>query len=183
MTRMAKKPPPPAKPERSSIESIRWMVRRDMAEVLAIEEQAFEWPWGEDDFIRCLRERNCIGMVAECTGIIGRDGNGRDVSFSAIRAYMIYELHKTRLHVLNFAVHPDHWRRGIGRQMVERLKGKLSPQRRGRITLECRESNLRGQLFWKAMGFRAVNVLREFYDGGRTTEDAYLFQYRLPPSA
>ena len=26
---------------------------------------SFEFPWSEEDFIRCLRQRNCIGMVAE----------------------------------------------------------------------------------------------------------------------
>src|SRR4051812_2604533 len=44
---------------------IRWMIRRDMAEVLEIERSAFEFPWFEEEFIRCLRQRNCIGMVAE----------------------------------------------------------------------------------------------------------------------
>ncbi len=40
---------------------IRWMIRRDMTEVLAIEDGSFEFPWTEDDFIRCLRQRNCSG--------------------------------------------------------------------------------------------------------------------------
>src|SRR5687768_6635477 len=44
---------------------IRWMIRRDMPEVLSIETQCFEFPWTEEDFLRCLRQRNCIGMVAE----------------------------------------------------------------------------------------------------------------------
>ena len=44
---------------------IRWMIRRDMAEVLAIEQASFEFPWKDKDFLRCLRQRNVIGMVAE----------------------------------------------------------------------------------------------------------------------
>ena len=44
---------------------IRWMIRRDMPEVLQAEQQSFEYAWTEDDFLRCLRQRNCIGMVAE----------------------------------------------------------------------------------------------------------------------
>ena len=44
---------------------IRWMIRRDMTEALAIEADSFEFPWCENDFLRCLRQRNCIGMVAE----------------------------------------------------------------------------------------------------------------------
>ena len=72
---------------------IRWMIRRDMPEVLKAEREGFEFPWSEEDFIRCLRQRNCIGMVAE--------------NADRVIGFMIYELHKTRLHLLNFAVAAD----------------------------------------------------------------------------
>lgn len=141
---------------------IRWMIRRDMPEVLDIEKESFEFPWSEDDFIRCLRQRNCIGMVAEHD--------------ERVVGYMIYELHKTRLHILNFSVAAACRRLHVGAQMVEKLVGKLSSQRRSRITLEVRETNLAAQLFFREVGFRAVSVLRNFYDD--TPEDAYLMQYR-----
>ena len=144
---------------------IRWMIRRDMPEVLAIEGESFEFPWSEDDFIRCLRQRNCIGMVAE--------HEDRVVGF------MIYELHKTRIHVLNFAVAEDYRHRGVGSQMIAKLTGKLSSQRRSRIVLEVRETNLPAQLFFRENGFRAVSVLRSYY--ADTPEDAYLMQYRYRP--
>ena len=44
---------------------VRWMIRRDMPEALNAEQEAFEFPWSEEDFTRCLRQRNCIGMVAD----------------------------------------------------------------------------------------------------------------------
>ena len=72
---------------------IRWMIRRDMPEVLQTEQESFEYSWTEEDFLRCLRQRNCIGMVAE---------QGEKVV-----GFMIYELHKNKLHILNFAVHPE----------------------------------------------------------------------------
>jgi ribosomal-protein-alanine N-acetyltransferase len=144
---------------------IRWMIRRDMPEVLQIESECFEFPWSEDDFIRCLRQRNCIGMVAE--------HNDR------IAGFMIYEMDKTRLHVLNFAAATELRRCGVGTQMVAKLVGKLSAQRRTRITLEVRETNLAAQLFFRCCGFRAVRVLRAFYED--TPEDAYLMQYRYRP--
>jgi ribosomal-protein-alanine N-acetyltransferase len=144
---------------------IRWLIQRDMSEVLAIEHESFEFPWLDEDFIRCLRQRNCIGMVAE--------HEGRVVGF------MIYELHKTRIHVLNFAVAAAHRRCGVGSQMGAKLIGKLSSQRRTRVTLEVRETNLAAQLFFRANGFRAVSVLRQFYQD--TPEDAYLMQYRHRP--
>ena len=141
---------------------IRWMIRRDMSEVLEIENSSFEFPWSEKDFIRCLRQRNCIGMVAEYE--------------ERVVGFMIYELHKNQLHVLNFAVRPDVRRRGIGEQMVEKLVGKLSQQRRNRITLEIRETNLAAQLFFRSLDFKAVSVLRDFYED--SAEDAYVMQYR-----
>jgi [ribosomal protein S18]-alanine N-acetyltransferase len=145
---------------------VRWMIRRDMAEVLEIENESFEFPWSEEDFIRCLRGRNCIGMVAE--------HQGRAIGF------MIYELHKTRLHVMNFAVAKSHRRCGIGLQMIGKLVGKLSTQRRTRIQLEVRETNLAAQLFFRSCGFRAISVMRDFYDD--TVEDAYLMQFRYRPT-
>ena len=140
---------------------IRWMIRRDMPEVLDIESSSFEFPWTEDDFVNCLRQRNCIGMVAE--------HDERVVGF------MIYELHKSRLHIINFSVDARYQRRGVGSQMLQKLVGKLSHQRRNKILLEVRETNLNAQLFFKENRFRAVSVLRDFYDD--TTEDAYLMQY------
>jgi ribosomal-protein-alanine N-acetyltransferase len=141
---------------------IRWMIRRDMSEVLDIEQDGFEFPWSEEDFVRCLRQRNCIGMVAEHD--------------DRVAGFMIYELHKTRLHVLNFAVGKEFRRHHVGEQMIQKLVGKLSNQRRTRILLEVRETNLAAQLFFRKVGFRAVSVLRDFYDD--TTEDAYLMQFR-----
>jgi [ribosomal protein S18]-alanine N-acetyltransferase len=97
-----------------------------------------------------------------------------------IAGYMIYELHKTRLHVLNFAVAAAHRRQQIGTRLVNKLVGKLSGQRRTRVMLEVRETNLAAQLFFRQQGFRAVSVLRDFYDD--STEDAYLMQYRYRPT-
>jgi [ribosomal protein S18]-alanine N-acetyltransferase len=144
---------------------IRWMIRRDMPAVMAIENDSFEFPWSEEDFIRILRQRNCIGMVAE--------HEDRVVGF------MIYELHKSRIHVLNFAVADFFQRRGVGSQMVAKLIAKLSTQRRSRIILEVRETNLAAQLFFRENGFRAVSVLRGYY--ADSPEDAYTMQFRYRP--
>lgn len=157
----------PIEPEELVIEPprphVRWMIRRDMDEVLAIENASFDFPWCEDDFIRCLRQRNCIGMVVEYD--------------ERIAGYMVYDLHKTRLHLLSFAVASRFRKQGFGRILLDKLIGKLSPDRRLRIATEVRETNLDAQLFFRACGFRAVSVLVDYYQD--TTEDAYVFEYRL----
>ncbi len=145
---------------------IRWMIRRDMPEVLAIEHASFEYPWCEEEFLRVLRQRNCIGMVAE---------HGE-----RIVGFMIYELHRNKIQVLDFATHHDFRRQGVGRQMIAKLVGKLSTQRRNRISLHVRETNLSSQLFFRVMGFRASEVVREHY--ADTGEDAYAMQYHLDES-
>ena len=142
---------------------IRWMIRRDMPEVLQIEQDSFDYSWTEEDFLRCLRQRNCIGMVAEAG--------------ERVVGFMIYELHKNKLHILNFAVCPSCRRGSIGEQMIAKLIGKLSSHRRTKITLAIRESNLNAQLFFRAQDFKATKVLRNYYED--SGEDAYLMQFRI----
>ena len=140
---------------------IRWLIRRDMREVLAIENACFQFPWTEEEFLLQLREKNCIGCVAE---------KGFDVL-----GYMIYELHKSTLRLPNLAVHPAYQRRSIGTQMISRLVDKLSQQRRARLTVEVRESNVIAQQFLQSCGMRAVSVNHGRYE--ETGEDAYEFVY------
>lgn len=142
---------------------IRWMIRPDMPEVLAIESQSSESPWSEEDFINCLRQRNRIGMVAE--------HDERVVGF------MIYELNKTRIRVLNFAVAKAFRRRGAGTQMVQKLIGKLSTQRRSRINVEIKKDyeNEATRLFLIANRFRVATKL----NGG----NGCLMQFRYNPDS
>lgn len=144
---------------------IRWMIRRNMPEVLAIEAESFEFPWMEEDFIHCLRGRNTVGMVAE--------HDDRIVGF------MIYRLFKRKVELLNLAVARKQRRLSIGTQMMEKLKGRLSVQRRTSIVLRVQERNLRAQFFFRGMGFRASSVEKNYWDTG---DDAYLMVHRLPQS-
>jgi ribosomal-protein-alanine N-acetyltransferase len=146
------------------------MIRRDMPEVLDIEGECFGMhAWTEEEFISCLRQRNCIGMVAED----GKDG--------AICGYMIYELHKTRLHLLTFAVGWQWQRKGVGQTMMDKLKGKLHDQCRKKITAEIRETNVDAQKFFASQGFKATNILKDYYWNAPVPcdEDAYVFEHRI----
>jgi ribosomal-protein-alanine N-acetyltransferase len=145
--------------------SQRWMIRRDLEPVLEIEGLCFQYPWVEGDFTRFLRQRNGIGMVAE-------DGE-------RVIGYCLYELESSWLHLVNIAVLPAYQGKGVGSQMIEKLKGKLSTTRRRRITCAVREHNLDAQLFFKACGFRATSVLENYWDDVDSDESAYFFSYQL----
>lgn len=144
---------------------IRWMVKFDMEDVLAIERDCYTTPWTEDDFRYCLRQRNCIAMVVESL-----DGK-------SVIGYVLWEMHRGRLQIINFAVSYLYRRSGVGTQIVQKLIGKLTSHQRTRITLELRESNLAAQLFFRSQGFVATKVVRRFYDD--TGESAYVMEYRL----
>jgi len=145
--------------------NVRWTIRRDMPSILGIESDCFEHPWTEEEFLKALRSSNCIGMSAEV---------GKKDEFAG---YMIYNLHRKRLELLRLAVAPSYHRCGVGTEMLNVLKGKLSSDRRNTISILIRESNLSAQLFFKSQGFVAVEVLRKHYD--ETGEDAYEMEYRF----
>jgi len=141
---------------------IRFLIRRDMPEVLEIEQQ-FSDPWTEDDFTASLMIRNVIGVVAEAKGLV--------------LGYMIYELHKREFRVVSIAVYPQMHRLGIATQLIDKLAGKLNENAREKILLTVRESNLAGQLFFKRMGFRCVAITHGDYDD--TNDAAYHFEYLI----
>lgn len=141
---------------------IRWGMRRDMQQILRIESEAFDYPWREDDFNRTLRQRNVVLLVAEVCECVG--------------GYVIYELHRAKLHVLNLAVRHDLRRVGVGAGIIAKLKSKLNAKRHS-ITLEVSEHNLAAQLFFKSQGFRATGIRREFFE--QAGIDAYRFRYSI----
>lgn len=105
---------------------VRWMIRRDLGEVLDAEllscghEAA-----GEKQILEWLGQKNVIGQVAEF-------GPKR-----AVAGHLIYRLHKHSLEVLRLAVHPDRRGAGVGSALLHKLKTKLAPHRRRAVELLC----------------------------------------------
>ena len=145
---------------------IRWMIRRDMPEVVLIDKLSFpeERQWGEEGLLRKLRQRNCIGMVAE----VGE----------SVLGFMVYELNEGHLHLLKLAVDPavrrlgwvksdlGHIGRyelvkgGVGTVLIGKLKGKVGGgYRRKAITIAVEEQLLGVQLWLRGQGFRCTGSL------------------------
>ncbi len=143
---------------------LRWMTRcRDVAAILEIAAASFPHPWTEEDLLRQTRRGAVLPIVAEW---------GDEVV-----GFCLYEIGQVRLHLLQLAVHPAYRRRGIGEQLVQRVRGKLSAGRRALLTVVVAEENLSAQRFFHSLGFRAVQVLR----GGNGSADGYLMHFRLSP--
>jgi len=142
---------------------VRWMIRRDVPETMAINSLSFDNPWQDEAELvdNYLKRRNTIGMVAELDGrIVG---------------YCVYSLYKQHIQIESMAVHPAYRELGLGRVLVERLFGKLSRQRRDRVCVDVRESDLPAQTFFRHLDFLAYNIRHgHFRDTG---EDAYQMFY------
>jgi [ribosomal protein S18]-alanine N-acetyltransferase len=143
---------------------VRWMVRRDISRVLEIAQAVGNKEVTEKDIINQLREPDIVGMVI---------AEGDD----EVIGYMIYELHKVRLHLLAIVADPKKNINYILQSLINKLKSKLSSHRRKLITIIVRETELALQLVLKAEGFFAFKVLKEHYVD--TNEDGYIFTFEL----
>lgn len=142
-----------------------WLLRMHLSEVLRIERQSFRVPWTRDDFMRMLRGRNVIGLVAE---IPATEVAGHVVRFDppAVAGYCVYASANDGIVLTNMAVDPQFRHHGIGRRFLERLECKLKGPRR-QIIAEVDERNLQAQRFFRACGWRCVAIARHLgHDGG-----------------
>lgn len=124
---------------------LRWLIRRDMPAVLQLDYLATgAGHWSEERYVAFLRDSHFIGMVAE---------EGR-----VMKGVMIYELHRSCLHLHRIVVHPEFQRAGVGTAMIDRLKEKLCSLRRHAISAEVPDDNLPAHLFFKSQGFHGQLV-------------------------
>ena len=143
--------------------NIRWMIRRDEPQVIAIERQC-PFGWTRDGLWTRLRDNRTIAVVAE-------EAARRD----QIVGYAVYSLRPRAVILLRLAVDPAARRRGVGRAILTHLRHKLSHQRRDRILAPVHESNLAAHLFFRACGYQAITVLRGYFGD----QDGYGFRYKL----
>lgn len=136
---------------------IRWLIRRDLDEVIEVDRESFEpsQQWDDSDFTCFLRQRNAIGIVIT-------DGH----TYGPIAGFAVYELYKQRLELRKMAVHPKYRRQGYGTSIVFRLANKLTQQRRFILGINVPERNLEAQLFFSRCGMIATplgDVIRMEY--------------------
>ncbi len=146
----------------------RWMIRKDMEEILEIENCCFRYPWAESDFLRILRQRNGIGTVTT-------DG-------TSVLGYTIYELFPGRIDLHNLAVIPRMQGKGVGRFIIDKMKRKITEQRRRRLIADVAEFNTDAQLFFRRMGFYAVEIIEDRFENPSDIA-AYRFVYNVTPTA
>lgn len=108
---------------------IRWMIRKDMPDVTAIEQENSEFPWSLRDFFQCLQDRSSIALVAY-------------VDEDQIVGFMIYYLCYEGLYVPKLVVAKDWQDRGVDLALLEKLKTKIREGIRRLLVVEVKESQV-----------------------------------------
>lgn len=129
---------------------IRWMVRKDLEQVLHIEKHSFEYPWKKEDFVKFVRHHQAHAKVVEYA--------------EQVLGYVMYVKSPQLIQIDNLAVHPEYLRHGIGSVMMEHLEKMLSAAGPERIRLLVSEANLTMHLFLKSSGFQAVEIKKAAFD-------------------
>jgi ribosomal-protein-alanine N-acetyltransferase len=81
--------------------------------------------------------------------------------------------------IANVAVHPDFWRQGIGRRLVQAALTQAAELGQKRVMLEVRQSNLAAQALYFSFGFMEDGRRPKYYVNG---EDAILMSTRVDPN-
>jgi ribosomal-protein-alanine N-acetyltransferase len=137
----------------------------DVDALLTIEQRVYSHPWTRGNFIDSLASKHWAWK-----GSAGGE----------LRAYWLAMPVLDEVHLLNLAVHPDHWGQGLARDAMAHLLDSARQQGFADVYLEVRASNHRAQHLYARSGFRNVGLRRAYYPAdGNIREDAVLMRLDL----
>ncbi len=136
----------------------------DLDAVDEIEQASYPTPWSRSMFAAELQKPGSLSLGAyrESGELVG---------------YLIVSRYVDAWHVMNVAVGPEYRRRGIARELLERLFEVTGGDPRRGYTLEVRVSNADAIRLYERLGFEARGIRRGYYTDNR--EDA-LIMWREP---
>ena len=144
--------------------TFRAMREADLHEVLAMEREAYEFPWSREIFRDCMRAGYCCRVL---------EFDGR------VNAYGMLQVGASRSRLLNFCVRRSLHRRGFGRRLLALLIEVARSHPSRSLVLEVRPSNTAARRLYAAMGFAEVGVSRGYYPARTGREDAKLLSLAL----
>ena len=138
------------------------MRQLDLSEVMAIEEQSYDFPWTKGIFSDCL-ENQYTAMLYE--------QNDR------ILAYSVSQFIVDECHLLNLCVRREARGHGLGAKMVRYLINQARQKDMGSIFLEVRVSNMPAIHLYDKLGFNEIGLRRDYYPDNNGREDALVLAY------
>jgi [ribosomal protein S18]-alanine N-acetyltransferase len=137
-------------------------------QVMAIEVDAYEFPWSRANFVDSLAAGHHARLL------LGPDGE--------LWGYLVAMRGFEEVHLLNITVKPGVQGRGHARELLEWLVGACREQPARRLWLEVRESNARARRIYDRYGFATIGMRKGYYPAplGRR-EDAVVMALDIEP--
>jgi ribosomal-protein-alanine N-acetyltransferase len=153
-----------ASPSLTSLRFIRMRVD-DMAEVQAIENDVYPYPWTRGNFLDSMYSGyECWTLRDEGSALIG---------------YFMLMLAVDESHLLNISVRRDLHGRGIGRMQLDKVVALAKEKGMKSVLLEVRPSNPRALAIYLRYGFVQIGRRKGYYPAAANgREDAIVM--RLP---
>ena len=148
-------------PRSGGAPSLRVMTVGQLDAVLAIEVQAYPFPWTRGNFIDSI----AAGYLARV--LIAADGE--------LIGYFVAMPGFEEMHLLNVTVASSHEGRGHGRRLLAELYSLSASFAATALWLEVRESNARARALYEREGFTEAGRRRDYYPApAGQREDAIL---------
>jgi ribosomal-protein-alanine N-acetyltransferase len=138
----------------------------DVEEVVAIENDAFPFPWTRGNFLDSL--------ASDYPAWVMRATSGR------LAGYFLLMQAVDELHVLNITVRPDLQGKGLGRTLFNKIVALAHAAGMQSILLEVRPSNERALAVYSHIGFLQIGIRKNYYPAGAAVrEDAIVMRLML----
>jgi ribosomal-protein-alanine N-acetyltransferase len=132
--------------------------------VVEIERAAFSDPWSRTAFLDLLAQPQVRAFAVD-----GRDGS--------LAGYAVASVVADQGEILNLAVHPGSWHRGLGHVLLAAMLDMFKSEGVAAVHLEVRQSNAAARSLYQHAGFHAVSTRRGYYRN--PTENALTMSLEL----
>jgi ribosomal-protein-alanine N-acetyltransferase len=140
------------------------MTELDLPEVMAIENDVYEFPWTRGNFRDSLEAGYSCWLYRQGGTLIG---------------YAILMVVIDEAHLLNLSIARRCWRGGHGRALLEAVAGTMRGHGASSMFLEVRPTNVAGRALYAGAGFRQIGVRRGYYPAKGGREDALVLSRPL----
>jgi ribosomal-protein-alanine N-acetyltransferase len=141
---------------------IRCMRSEDIDRVYEIECSVHLAPWGKDVL------SDCVLVGYDCRVLELHDEQ------PLIVGYIISRYFDTTCHILNLCVAKSHQAQGLGRLLLESFMQSLSSP--VSLMLEVRPSNAVAIHLYQTLGFKPIEIKKDYYNDEHGVEDAIVLQ-------
>jgi ribosomal-protein-alanine N-acetyltransferase len=146
------------------------MVVADLDEVVAIEQQAYAFPWTRGNFDDSLRSGH--------TGLCLRDAAARLLGYSMLMPVV------DEVHLLNFCIAPAWQARGLGTVLLNGAIDTARVSGFGALLLEVRPSNEYALRLYRRFGFSQIGRRKNYYPApAQGREDALVMRLAWPAAS